>query len=98
MPIFSILESANGMSRAEQLVLRKIYSRSGIQYRHSVLNEFSGADAESNVLFHPSGKYANTPVSKRMEIYEEHAAALCVQAAQECFKSLPDLKTADITI
>ncbi|RYE24640.1 MAG: type III polyketide synthase [Sphingobacteriales bacterium] len=94
---YSILDSANGMSREEKLVLRKIYARSGIQYRHSVLNEFSSPDVEENVIFHPSGKYANTSVSKRMEIYEEFAADLCMEAAEDCFAQLKDFDKTTVT-
>ncbi len=94
---YNILESANGMSREEKLILKKIYARSGIQYRHSVLSEFSGHDTAENQIFHPSGKYANAPVSKRMEIYEQHANKLCTLAAEDCFSQLPGLNKSDIT-
>jgi predicted naringenin-chalcone synthase len=94
---YSILESANGMSREEKLILRKIYSRSGIEYRHSVLTEFAGEDREENVIFHPSGKYESTPVSKRMQVYETYAAELCKEAAMKCFEDLPSLDKKDIT-
>ena len=94
---YTILESANGMSRGEQLVLKKIYSRTGIEHRHSVLSEFSSADKAENELFHPSGKYPVTSVSKRMEIYEAHAASLCEAAALQCFADLPALKKEAIT-
>ncbi len=94
---YSILEAANGLSREEKLILRKIYSRSGIEYRHSVLEEFSSADKEQNIIFHPSGLYGNTTVSKRMELYEANAANLCVEATQNCLEQLPAMKKADIT-
>lgn len=94
---YSILESANGMSREEKLVLRKIYSRSGIEYRHSVLSEFSEGDKGENEVFHPSGKYENASVSKRMEIFEANAANLCRAAADDCFAHLPGLKPTDVT-
>ncbi len=94
---YQILESANGMSRAEKLVLRKIYNRSGIQFRHSVLQEFSEADHETHRVFHPSGHFANTPVSARMEIFEEHAAGLCMKAVEECLEQLPGLQKSQIT-
>lgn len=89
---YSILEAANGLSREDKLILRKIYSRSGIEYRHSVLEEFSDADKEQNQIFHPSGKYSNAPVSKRMEIYEANAASLCADATENCLKQLPSLQ------
>jgi alpha-pyrone synthase len=94
---YSILESANGMTREQKLVLRRIYSKSGIEYRHSVLNEFSATDREQNELFHPSGKYESTPVSKRMDLYEQYAAPLCMIAAENCFRQLPGLNKSAIT-
>ncbi len=94
---YSILESANGLSRLEKLTLKKIYSRSGISYRHSVLDEFAEDDRPGNMIFHPSGKYENTTVAKRMELYEQHAARLGKHAAEKCFETLPSLKKEDIT-
>ncbi|MGN6567562.1 MAG: type III polyketide synthase [Flavipsychrobacter sp.] len=94
---YSILESANGMSREEKLRLRRIYSRSGIEFRHSVLDEFGREDKPENILFHPAGVIPSATVSKRMELYELHAANLCVKAVEECFDMLPELKATDIT-
>jgi predicted naringenin-chalcone synthase len=94
---YSILESANGMTREQKLVLRNIYSKSGIDYRHSVLNEFGAADHEENLLFHPSGNYKETPVSGRMSLYEQYAPGLCAEAAIDCFNQLPLLKKEEIT-
>jgi len=94
---YAILESANGLSRLEQLALRKIYSRSGISYRHSVLNEFADADSPGNVLFHPSGNYENTSVAKRMQLYEKYAAGLCTEAAEACFATVPTVRREDVT-
>lgn len=93
----SILESANNLSREESLILKKIYSRSGIEFRHSVLNEFSAHDSAENKLFHPSGNFQPTAVSQRMNIYEEHAAKLCKSASEKCFSKIPDLNKAEIT-
>jgi predicted naringenin-chalcone synthase len=94
---YSILESANGLTRLEKLTLRKIYSRSGISYRHSVLNEFALADDPANILFHPSGKYENTTVADRMKLFEQYAPGLCKKAAEECFATLPTVNKKDIT-
>jgi alpha-pyrone synthase len=93
---YAILESANGLTREEKLRMRMIYSRSGIEYRHSVLEEFGGEDRPENLIFHPAGELC-APISRRMEVYEQHAATLCVQAANTCFETLPELKPQDIT-
>ena len=93
---YSVLENANGMNRAEKLRLQKIYSKSGIESRHSVLEEFAKDNAD-NILFHPSNKTQLVSVSQRMDLFEEHAAALCKQAVLSCFEKTPSLKPAQIT-
>jgi predicted naringenin-chalcone synthase len=94
---YSILESANGMSREEKLQLRKIYSRSGIESRHSVLAEFGKADSGNNILFHPSNHHPSVPISKRMDLFQLHAADLCVKAVHDCFAAFSSLAPSDIT-
>jgi predicted naringenin-chalcone synthase len=94
---FSILESANGMSRGEKLQLRKIYSRSGIESRHSVLDEFGIADRHENILFHPANQHPPLPISKRMDLYQLYAAELCEKAVKECLSNLPSLLLSKIT-
>ncbi|RYD54441.1 MAG: type III polyketide synthase [Sphingobacteriales bacterium] len=93
---YAILESANGLNREEKLRMKMIYSRSGIKYRHSVLQEFDGGDEPENLIFHPAGE-VSAPISVRMNVYEEHASSLCLQAANECFEMLPNLKKEEIT-
>lgn len=94
---YTILESANGMSRGEKLQLRKIYSRSGIESRHSVLSEFGKSDNEKNILFHPSNLFPALSISKRMDLFQLYAAALCEKAVLDCFKNLTDIKPTQIT-
>jgi alpha-pyrone synthase len=78
-------------------VLHRIYSRSGIEYRHSVLAEFSDDDRDEHIIFHPSGRYENTPVAQRMQVFEQYAAPLGQQAAEDCLAQLPQLTREDIT-
>lgn len=94
---YDILESANGLNRAERLTLRQIYSKSGITYRHSVLSEFGAQDAEDNQLFHPSGRYPQTDIAQRMQIYEQHAGDLCAEACRNAFAQLDLLKKEEVT-
>ena len=94
---YSILENANGMNRAEKLKLQKIYSRSGIESRHSVLEEFGKEDHPDNLLFHPSNLYNPATVSQRMNLFERFAADLCEEAVLNCLKKLPSLQKQQIT-
>ena len=85
------------MDRAEKLKLKKIYSRSGIEYRHSVLEEFGKDDHPDNLLFHPSNHRAETSVAQRMTLFEKHAASLCADAIHNCLKVLESFSVSDIT-
>jgi predicted naringenin-chalcone synthase len=82
----SILESANGHTRSERLLLRKVYNNSGIDSRHSVLEEFGKEDHVENVIFHPAGNSGLISVSRRMELFETFAIGLCVDAVNDCVK------------
>jgi len=92
-----ILKNANGMSREEKLLLQRIYSRSGISKRHSVLAEFAQDDQPGNFIFHPAGHVPETPVSRRMDLYENYAPGLCAAAAVDCLRQLPSLEISRIT-
>jgi predicted naringenin-chalcone synthase len=92
-----ILKNANGMNRGEKLLLQRIYSHSGIESRHSVLEEFAHDDNDSNVLFHPAGVLPAPSVSRRMELYEMYAPDLCAGAVSDCLGQLPSLERSRIT-
>ena len=94
---YSILENANGMDRAEKLKLKKIYNRSGIDYRHSVLEEFGKDDHPDNLLFHPSNHRAETSIALRMTLFEKYAASLCEEAIRNCLNELDAFSVSKIT-
>ena len=94
---YSILESANGLSREEKLQLRQVYRNSGIKSRHSVLAEFGEEDRNEHVLFHPAGNNPPVSVSARMDLFEQYATGLCVKAAEKCFSELPGFSLDRIT-
>ncbi|MEP7265795.1 MAG: type III polyketide synthase, partial [Bacteroidota bacterium] len=92
-----ILESANGMDRSDRLLLNRIYNRSGIEYRYSVLEEFGKVESESNLLFHPATHKEAATVSKRMKLFDDFSVGLSVEAAKNCMAALPGFKVASIT-
>ena len=94
---YSILASANGLSRAEGLTLRAIYAKSGIEYRHAVLEEFALPDAPDNIIWHPAGEVAPAGVAARMQVYEEYAPAVATEAVKNCLSRLPSLEADAIT-
>jgi alpha-pyrone synthase len=92
-----ILLASPAIGRKQKLQIRKIYSRTGIEYRHSVLEEFGRPENEDNVLFFPSDQERMTPVSKRMQVYEECAADLCTIAINEAISKMKDFDKSLIT-
>jgi len=76
----SILESANGLNRAERLMLKSVYHNSGVRYRHSVLAEFGEEDSATNEIFNPAGLNESVSIARRMEIFDRFAAPLCCEA------------------
>jgi predicted naringenin-chalcone synthase len=92
----NMLASAEGLSRADRLVIKKIYSHSGIDYRHSVLGEFGEAAKGENAVFTTAAD-PDAPVSRRMKLYEQYAAGLCMEAATACLEQLPGLQRSAIT-
>ncbi len=94
---YDILASANGLNRAEQLTLRTIYAKSGISYRHSVLEEFGTPDQPDHIIWHPAGNVPSTGVAERMAVYEQFAAGLCADAVRDCFARIPAVGPADVT-
>ncbi|MBC8046440.1 MAG: type III polyketide synthase [Fimbriimonadaceae bacterium] len=94
---YSILESANGLTREEKLKMRMIYHRSGIKYRYSVLEEFGRKEQEDNILFYPSNNHPATAVSVRMDMYEKYAIELCEEAVLNCLENIPALSYSQIS-
>lgn len=75
-----------------------LYRASGIQYRHSVIEDF-GRSPEDFTFFPKNETLEPFPtVSKRMKLYEERALDLCKQAATQCLKGTKDQPTHLITV
>jgi len=74
------------LSEQEQRTLRLLYRASGIQYRHSVIGDFS-KQPEGFTFFPPSPDLEPFPkVSQRMAKYEEEAIKLCEYAVKDCMQ------------
>ena len=94
---YSILETANGMSREDKLRLKKIYLHSGIESRHSVLPEFGEEEKPENLLFRPARHGPEATVSTRMALFEEHGIGLLEKAVLNCLAQVPGLSVQNIT-
>lgn len=94
---YSILENANGLTREEKLRLRKIYSKSGIDNRYSVLSEFGNDHFADHILFDPTGINPSLTISKRMNLFDEFALNLSEIATLDCFNKIHNFDRSVIT-
>ncbi|MBS1683546.1 MAG: type III polyketide synthase [Bacteroidetes bacterium] len=105
LPLFKIaqtthhdlLQASPVIGRKQKLQIRKVYGRTGIDYRHSVLEEFGKPESGENILFFPSDQERMTPVSTRMKIFEEQAPDLCMKAVNECLSQVDEFDIARIS-
>ena len=74
------------MSENEKRRLMALYRASGIQYRHSVLQDFGQHDGFS--FFPDSEDLEPFPtIAARMQLYREHALPLSLQAVRRCLQN-----------
>lgn len=82
---------ANGnFSNKEIVKIKKIYAGAGIETRYAVLNDFS---IEVKEKLFQKNNFPNT--EKRMQLYFEHAPAMCKEAITQCIENV--ISTKDIT-
>lgn len=92
-----ILQASPAIGRKQKLQIRKIYGRTGIAYRHSVLEEFGRTENSSNILFFPSDQDRMAPVSVRMKIFEDFGAEICVAAVKDSLTHLIGFNLSSVT-
>jgi predicted naringenin-chalcone synthase len=88
--IRNFMKIAHGLEVEEARKLNFIYRHSGINSRHSVLNDFN-FDDPSKFTFFPNNLDLNPfPSTKqRMKIFQETAPALAISAIENCLASSP---------
>lgn len=84
------------LSNPEKKRLRALYKSTGIEYRYSVLSDYSRNPGEFE--FFPNESETPFPsTAARMQIYKEQALPLSLQAIKECFQVANHLKPNEIT-
>jgi predicted naringenin-chalcone synthase len=86
---------------SEKRLLKSIYKATGIEYRHSVLNDYCSLPGEFK--FFPNDVNADFPsTAARMKIYKDNACTLALQAIENCLLQInnfnPDCITHLITV
>lgn len=88
--ILEYMITNGNFSNEEIIKIKKIYAGAGIENRYAVLNDFSN---EVNDKLFQKNNFPNT--EKRMQLYFEHAPAMCKEAITQCIKSV--ISTKNIT-
>jgi len=88
-----------GLNRLAQRIVATSFNVSGIETRHTVLDELSwNSRTEEPVFFDlASGELLMPGTKVRNEIYAEQATKLYVQAAQAAIDGCPGIEASDIT-
>jgi predicted naringenin-chalcone synthase len=80
----------------QKRLIKSIYKASGIQYRHSVLKDYSKQSHEFS--FFPKNSFEAFPSTKdRMTIYRDNALHLAIGAIKNCFQCIHDFDEKTIT-
>lgn len=82
------MAKAHQLDHQEEKRLYALYRASGIQYRHSVLTDYSQT---KNFSFFSNTKDMEPfpDIRQRMELYHQHAVELSYRAAIDCFQDMP---------
>lgn len=84
--IFEFMSRVYAISEVEKRKLKFLYKRSGIKTRYSVLADYS-LPANEWRFFTPTENLEPFPsIEKRMKVFRDHAAALSLQAIDDCTK------------
>ncbi len=97
MQIADFMAEATQMNEEEKRKLIALYRSTGIRYRHTVLADYSKRIGSFEF-------YSNSPdmepfptIDRRMELYKEHAAPLCIEAIENCLFTYKNFNRQEIT-
>ncbi|SMO60862.1 type III polyketide synthase [Fodinibius sediminis] len=79
-----------------QRIIHRIYSKSGIKKRHTVIRDFE-ANGDARLFFQPDGSLSMPSTGTRNQIYTEVAKSLFVETARKTIAQNPRIDKTDIT-
>ncbi len=87
--ILGFMQRVYAVGEAEKRKLKFLYRQGGIDTRYSVIPDYS-LPAQEWQFFSPSENLEPFPsLEKRMQYFHKHAAALSMQAVDDCLKDFP---------
>ncbi len=87
-----MMKTALSGDRKTQAILHRIYTQSGIEKRHSVIDEFRNHEKHNPFL---NGEAPST--GQRNNIYKKEASTLFVEVGQNLLNQNPNIEPSDIT-
>lgn len=82
--------------RSIQKIIHRIYSKSGIERRHSVVNDFH-ANGDPRLFFQPDGTVNSPSTGDRNRLYVENAKKLFVTVAGNLLDNHPEFDRESVT-
>lgn len=82
--------------RTTQSIIHRIYSNSGIEKRHSVINDFH-ANGDPRLFFQKDGSLSTPSTGSRNELYSKHAKQLFVDIARQLIEEQDQIGKDEIT-
>ncbi len=77
--------------------IRAIYRKSGIEKRHSVIQNYDGQGADSFFMRGSTGKLIEPGTKRRNDIYARESMKLSVELARRTIKECPGIEPGEIT-
>jgi predicted naringenin-chalcone synthase len=90
------MEQYMGGDPVKRRIIHRIYSHSGIEKRHTVVDDFH-SDSREKLFFGDNGALGNPSTKTRNAIYSRHAKSLFVEVAKKLFGAKTSFKKKDIT-
>ncbi|MDZ7716038.1 MAG: type III polyketide synthase [Balneolaceae bacterium] len=82
--------------RTTRSIIHQIYSKSGIEKRHSVIKDFH-ANGDPRLFFQDDGSFSTPSTGTRNELYSKHAKKLFVDIARKLLENQDDIQKSEIT-
>lgn len=83
--ILHFMQDSYQLNDIEKRKLKFLYHQSGINYRHSVIKDYAGMPREVNSFIPLIHSDAYPDIDKRMQLYNQHALPLSIDAITKCF-------------
>ena len=85
-----------GQRKASKKIIHQIYARSGIEKRHTVIEDFR-SNGSPKLFFQADGSLATPSTGKRNQLYIKKATPLWINTAQQTIEKNPAVDPKDIT-